>query len=131
MGIAFVAIGGAIGSVARYLLGLAVERFSATAGVPLGTFLVNVLGCFLVGGALGALGSAAPGSPVANQSLRLLLITGVLGGFTTFSALGGETFLLSREGYFWIATGNVISNILVGLMAVWGGHRLFAYLMGI
>ena len=103
--------GGFIGSVARYLLGGAVERLLAAAKFPFGTLTVNILGCFLIGVVGGLSGTA-----------RLFFIVGVLGGFTTFSSFGNETFALLRGGEPLKAFGNVALQVIVGLLAVWLGQ---------
>ncbi len=129
MTILLVAVGGAAGSVARYLVGLGALRFAAASAFPFATILVNVLGCFLLGGVLALVGSAGP-STSAVASFRLLIITGFLGGFTTFSAFAGETVLLAREGALGFAVGNVVAHVVLSLLAVAVGHRLAAYFIG-
>lgn len=99
----FVAMGGALGSMARYWVGSALN----TTGFPWGTLAVNVLGSAAIG-VLGALNLGAPG--------RLLLITGVLGGFTTFSAFSLETGLLYERAP-WLAAIYVAASVLLGLGA--------------
>jgi CrcB protein len=87
-------LGGGIGSLLRYLVGVAAAgrfgAFSPSAGWPWGTFAVNLLGCFVMGLCFRLLPLPADGPPTA----RLLLMTGVLGGFTTFSAFALDTALL-------------------------------------
>lgn len=116
--------GGFIGSIFRYALGSLV---TATAGAgtashrfPVGTLLVNVLGCLAMG-LLGAIGQQA--SPWSTGT-RLFLFTGVLGGFTTFSAFGYETFELARTGNMSLALLNVAAQLLLGMAAVVVGYRL-------
>jgi fluoride exporter len=116
-----VALGGAIGAVARYVVGTAVQ--SAAGGpFPLGTLSVNVLGCFLIG-VLGAMFAVAPGHPA-----RLFLITGVLGGFTTFSSFGFETLNLLRSGAVGLVLGNMLLSNIGGLLAAAAGYALSARL---
>lgn len=113
--------GGFLGSVARYLLSTVVS--SGTAGrtaFPTGTLAVNVLGCFLIG-ALAAFGART--TPWSAGG-RLFLFTGVLGGFTTFSAFGHETFALAREGRWGLAAANVAVQLGCGLLAVAAGYRV-------
>ena len=116
--------GGFIGSVLRYACGSFVATLvgpaSVSARFPAGTLLVNVLGCLLIG-LLGAVGQHA--SPWSNGA-RLFLFTGVLGGFTTFSAFGYETFELARTGSVSVALLNVAAQLVVGLAAVLAGYRL-------
>ena len=119
-----VGAGGAAGSVARYGVtagarALVGDRF------PVGTLAVNAMGC-LVAGVLLAL--AAEGELTENQ--RLLLMAGVLGGFTTFSAFGAETFALASEGQLVRAGLNIMLNVFVSLGAVWAGWALFRWTAG-
>jgi CrcB protein len=115
-----IAAGGALGAIARHALGSAVTaRASAWAGYPVGTFAVNALGCFLAGLLLGA----AVRSPLSVE-LRAFLGVGVLGGFTTFSAFGGEVFLLLQNGANAIAFAYALASVVTALVAVWAGVAL-------
>jgi CrcB protein len=120
-----IACGGAIGSVARYWLQGAVYSLTGLA-FPLGTVVVNVLGCFLIG-LLYALFSGP--FPVRDE-IRIGLMVGVLGGFTTFSAFSLETLLMGQEGRTGLAFLNVLLSCVLGLLAVWCGHRLAVYYFG-
>ena len=112
-----VALGGAIGSVARYKLSGYVLHQTIDWRFPAGTFAVNVLGC-LVAGVLAAL---AEKQNLLSPDARLLLFTGLLGGFTTFSAFGLETMFLLKRGEVGIAAANVVLSVLAGLAALWIG----------
>lgn len=113
--IAAVALGGALGSVARYGVALALTRVHSS--FPWSILAVNVVGCFLIGaiGQWGGLAVAVPGW------LRPLVITGFLGGLTTFSTFGYDTLRLISAGEHTAAAGNVAANLLLGLGAVWLG----------
>lgn len=114
---AAVFLGAGLGGVARYAVNLAIAR--AYAGVfPLATFLVNVAGCFLAGVAITWLTER---TPTASDNWRLLLVVGVLGGFTTFSTFGYETYRAIREGYAATAILNAGASVVLGLAAVWLG----------
>jgi CrcB protein len=110
-----VALGGAIGSVLRYETGAFVLRQVGTSPFPWGTFTVNVAGC-LIAGLLAGLGEHF-GFLTAN--VRLLLFTGFLGGFTTFSAFGVETIGLVERGDFALAGTYVLLSVACGLAALW------------
>jgi CrcB protein len=112
-----VALGGAFGSVARFQLSGLVLRHTVDWRFPAGTFSVNVVGC-LVAGVLAAL---AEKHDFFEPDLRLLLFTGFLGGFTTFSAFGLETMYLLKRGDIAIAAANVLLSVAVGLVALWVG----------
>lgn len=109
--ILLVALGGALGSVARYKLSGLVLHHTPDWKFPAGTFTVNVLGC-LIAGILAAL---AERYEFFTPQVRLLLFTGVLGGFTTFSAFGLETVLLMHKGEYGVAAANVILSVVVGV----------------
>jgi CrcB protein len=119
-----VAVGGAIGSVARHGVNLWMAR---SVGQPafLSTLIVNVLGCGIIGALAGQLAS---GRLTMSPSLRLFVFVGLLGGFTTFSSFGLDTFTLAREGRFYAAAFNVSVHVAVGLLAVAcgfaAGHRI-------
>lgn len=118
--LALVALGGGLGSAARYAVtGLAQRAAGATAW-PVGTLTVNVTGSLLIGLFAGlALGRSPP-----TEGLRLLLVTGVLGGYTTFSAFSLENLLLLRQGALAVAAGNAALQVLLGLAAAAAGFAL-------
>lgn len=115
-----VALGGAFGAVARLKLSGWVLHRTLEWRFPLGTFLVNVLGCLVIG----LLGGLAAKEDLLSPAVRLFLFTGVLGGFTTFSAFGLETFYLIRRGELLVAGANVVLSVLVGLIALWLGFSV-------
>lgn len=119
-----VALGGAIGSAARFLCGAGVSRIAVLASFPWSTLAVNVTGCFIIGFA-GGLGAS---KQIFTEAGRLFLFTGILGGFTTFSAFGLETFYLLRQGQMLLALGNVALQLVLGLGAVAIGYRLAEFL---
>lgn len=112
-----VALGGALGSVARYKLSGLVLHQVPDWRFPAGTFAVNVIGC-LVAGILAAL---AEKHDIFTAEARLLLFTGILGGFTTFSAFGLETIHLVKRGETLVAASYVLLSVAVGLGALWLG----------
>lgn len=114
-----VAAGGAIGSVFRYFAGLAVQRLSS-GELPMGTFVVNVVGCFLIG----AFAAAAETRPALAAETRLFFVVGVLGGFTTFSSFGYEAFELLRRGQAQLALLHVAGQCLLGIGAVAIAYQL-------
>ena len=101
-----VAIGGGLGASGRYLAGLLVRNLFQ-GDFPWGTLAVNVTGCFLIGMVAGKTGSS-------ETTLRLFLVVGILGGFTTFSAFGYETLRLLQDGN----PGGALFNVAAG---VWAG----------
>jgi CrcB protein len=105
-----IGLGGGLGSIARYLLGGAVQR-SSHAGFPMGTLVVNVIGCV----AVGLLWRAFMGDP-REQQLRAALVIGFCGGFTTFSAFSLETVGLIQGGEWGKASLYVITSVGAGLL---------------
>jgi CrcB protein len=114
-----IALGAAIGANLRYGLSTwAAQRLGAT--WPYGTFIVNVLGCL----AIGVLLTLAATRLTLSEPLRLFLVTGLLGGFTTFSTFGYESFTLITRGD-WLGAGLYIGgSMIVGLAAVFLGASL-------
>lgn len=124
--IALVAAGGAVGSVLRYLFsGFLQQR--AGFEFPWGTLGVNLVGCL----AIGFLGAALTGPLLLRNEYRLILIVGLLGGFTTFSAFGWETLALAREGRLHLALLNIGLSNGLGLAAVWAGMAASRKLFGV
>lgn len=114
-----VGLGGFAGAVARYLLGGWVLYHTLSAKFPWSTFAVNILGCL----AIGVLSGLAERLDWFTPSMRLLLLTGLLGGFTTFSAFGLETVHLLRRGELGIAVSYALASVLVCTLAVWIGMK--------
>ena len=118
--IILVGIGGFIGAVFRFLLSGFVHRLVPLSEFPFGTLAVNVVGCLLIG----LLNGLAETRQVIGPELRLFLMIGMLGGFTTFSAFGYETLELIRDAEVSRAMGNVFLQVFLGLVAVWLGDML-------
>ena len=118
--ILLVGTGGFIGSAARYAASGAVHRLIPGFSFPWGTVFVNVLGCFLIG----LVATLVQSRQLLTPETRLLVMIGVLGGFTTFSTFGYETFALLRDGEPLRAFANVAIQLIVGLGAVWLGFSL-------
>ena len=121
--ILLVGAGGFAGSVLRYIVNREVQQlFATTPGFPYGVLVVNVAGCFVIG-LLGGL-AASHGWFNSTGGMRAFLFVGFLGGFTTFSAFGFDTFNLMRDGALAQAFANVALQVCLGLGAVWAGYRL-------
>lgn len=110
----WIALGGAAGAVSRYLVTLGCQRWAEN--FPVATLIVNVTGCFCLGALL-----QSAWLPAAT---RLAIGTGLLGGLTTFSTFGHETFRALEKGQWNLALGNVAANLILGLLAVWAGVAL-------
>lgn len=118
------AAGGAAGTLARY--GVSVWADRAAKGVfPAGTMAVNLAGCFLIGAAWALFERS-----LVSPAQRLFLMTGFLGGFTTFSTFGLETFSLLREGEYWSAALNAAANNIFGVALVLAGFFCANFIMG-
>ena len=121
-----IAVGGALGSVLRYAAQGWMHRWVG-GNFPVGTMTVNVAGCLIIG----AIAAATAGPALLREELRIALMVGVLGGFTTFSAFGLETFNLANVGQFRLAIANVVLSCSLGLAAVWLGYRLTERWLGV
>lgn len=119
LNIALVAAGGAIGSVLRYLVGLAAAR-SLGPAFPFGTLTVNLVGGFLIGLVAGVFAMRAD----APQELRVFLITGCLGGFTTFSAFSLDVVTLLERGDSGLAALYLLVSVGFSVAAVFAGLAL-------
>ena len=109
--ILLVAIGGAVGSIARYLMASSIQTATGWE-FPVGTVLVNLLGCFLIG----ILYVLLVARPDPRHDLRALLMVGVMGGFTTFSSFSLETVTLAMNGNYTGATLNVVISVAACLV---------------
>ena len=118
----YVALGGALGSVSRYLVGIWAQTASKSIDFPYGTLTVNLIGCFVIG----FLSQLAETRGAFASESRTLVFIGVLGGFTTFSSFGNDTINLLRDGKTFNALANVCANVIFGLALVWSG-RVAAY----
>ena len=114
--VAGVAVAGALGALARYGIGSVVSaRYSGA--FPLGTFLINVSGSFL----LGLLFAVLTEQVLLSPALRATVTVGFLGAFTTFSTFSLETFRLLEDGALGVAALNALGSLAAGLVAVWLG----------
>ena len=114
-----IALGGSIGTLFRYWLAGLVSRQRGET-FPWGTMTVNLVGCFLAG----AVFYLAEERFMMSPNVRAAILIGLLGGFTTFSAYGLQTFALLRDGEFGWAALNVGASNILGLLMVWAGYAL-------
>jgi CrcB protein len=115
-----IALGGATGSIARYLISTATYTQFGVIRFPLGTLVVNSLGCLVVG----ILAGLVQKHDLFSDDIRLMLFMGIAGGFTTFSALGLETFELLRHEEWMLASTYVLASVLIGVAMVGLGYAL-------
>ena len=120
-----IALGGALGSVARFFLsGVVANQFGAT--FPWGTLVVNVTGSFAIGFFFTL---TEPGGRVfAASNARQFFMTGICGGYTTFSSFSLQTLNLARDGEWLRAGANTIGSVAACLVAVWLGHFCASFL---
>ena len=115
---AMVGLGGFLGALARFTVSGVIQESFLKGVFPIGTLLVNMLGCVLIGLFLGV----SDARDIFTVQVRLFLVVGVLGGFTTFSTFGYETFMMISEGDYLKAIVNVMAHIVFGVTLVWGGY---------
>jgi CrcB protein len=111
-------VGGFIGTCLRYLFNVVIYRLLDYPSFPYGTFVINVLGCLIIG----LLSGLAESRVVFTPEVRVFIFIGILGGFTTFSTFGYETFSMMRDGQFILAATNVGLQVILGLAGVWLGY---------
>jgi CrcB protein len=116
-----VGAGGFVGSVARYKIGTFLLHHSSSWRFSLSTFAINVSGCFIIG----VMAALAERHHFFSPDTRLFLFTGLLGGYTTFSAFGLEGTFLMRRGEIAVALVYALLSVLCGFVAVWLGFRIF------
>ncbi len=114
-----IAIGGALGSIARYWVGSAVANRLGTR-FPYGTFVINITACVIIGFSLTFLAKRVDLSP----AWRFLVPVGFIGAYSTFSTYEWETLSTLRAGAFFLAALYAVSSLILGLAAVWGGSMI-------
>jgi fluoride exporter len=122
----YVVIGGAIGTLARYMISVAALPISQT--LPWGTISINILGSFVIG-FFGTLTLSQGRFPV-SEDIRLFVMVGLCGGFTTFSSFSLQTLDLLRSGATLRASINVIASVVLCVAAVAVGHAVAAHYNG-
>ncbi len=118
LSILYVGIGGFWGCISRYLLASWSQQVSGTTNFPIGTLLVNIVGCL----AIGLIAGLVESRQLMSEGMRILILTGFLGGFTTYSAFGLQTTQLIRDGALLFALTNVGLHIFLGIGAAWLGY---------
>lgn len=118
-------VAGGCGSLMRYSVTGWAQRLSSGT-FPVGTLLVNILGC----AAIGFLTPLLTGPVLVREEYRIALLIGLLGGFTTFSTYGWETVSLIDDGQRWMALANIFASNMFGLAAAWVASRLSATVYG-
>jgi CrcB protein len=116
-----VAVGGALGSMARHAVNHLVHAHWSVTRFPVATAVINVAGCLAIGLLAGLIAS---GRIALRFYWREFVFVGLLGGFTTFSTFGLDTFLLGRTHSTGAAAANVAIQVVGGMLALWAGYRL-------
>ena len=118
----FVAIGGALGAISRYFLQNIIQKLS-NCSFPTGTLFVNVIGCFILGIII-----SYDNEHIISLSFKSFMIFGLLGGFTTFSAFGFETFSFLKDGQLLFASINILASVFLSIIGIWLGHIIGKFL---
>jgi CrcB protein len=113
-------MGGAVGSILRFITSRLAARYVSAGWLFAGTFAVNMAGCFLIGLFAGWMLAHEP----ENRTLRLLLIVGFCGGYTTFSTFALENLRLLETNQWGLFVSYTLASVAFGLLAVWGGMKL-------
>jgi CrcB protein len=113
-----VGIGGFVGAILRFVIGAQAQEFSRSVTFPFGTLVVNVVGCLVIG----FLSYLVEVRGALTPNIRVLLMSGLIGAFTTFSSFSLETLNLLFGGKILLALTNLAANNLLGLAAVWIGR---------
>lgn len=113
-------IGAGLGGLMRFLASTAVQKACNGWVFPLGTFVVNISGCLVIG----FLAQLAESKNLLEPEFRAFFLIGILGGYTTFSSFGYETLQLIRSGEFVYAAANAVLQVILGLAFVWLGTVL-------
>ncbi|RMH31869.1 MAG: fluoride efflux transporter CrcB [Planctomycetota bacterium] len=124
--IGLIFIGAGLGGVARYAIAGWTQPIAGDS-FPIGTLVVNVIGCALIG----FLGAAFAGPVLIREEYRVAILVGALGGFTTFSTFGRETFDLAADRQWLFAALNLVLSNGLGLAAVWLGTRVAGRYYGV
>ena len=115
-----VGVGGAVGSMLRFLTSRLSARYISSDWALAGTFITNIIGCFIIGIIAGWLLL----NTGKSQGLPLLLVAGFCGGYTTFSAFAFENVQLLQSGHILFSVRYILFSVALGLLAVWGGMKL-------
>ena len=115
----FIALGGSLGSIARYWVGAAISNRWGTK-FPYGTFVINISACVIIGFALTFLGRRVE----LNPAWRYLIPVGFVGAYSTFSTYEWETFATLQSGAFFLAALYALISLFLGLIAVWCGSMI-------
>ncbi|SHK45758.1 fluoride efflux transporter CrcB [Epilithonimonas mollis] len=113
----YIFLGGGVGSILRFLISNYTQKFWNINAFPLGTFLVNITGCFLIGCLSGYFMKV-------DNSLKYLLITGLCGGYTTFSTFSAENFSLLQNSNYGILILYSLLSLIIGIMMVFLGFQI-------
>lgn len=117
-------LGSGLGGVCRYVVGRGVQSyFPAGTVFPWGTFVVNILGCLLIGLLYGLFNRCVP-SGFISQQMRLLLTVGFCGGFTTFSTFINENYILFQSSDFFLPLAYVAASVIAGFILLYAGYAV-------
>lgn len=122
--ILFVALGSGIGGASRYVLSKVIQE-NSTSGFPLGTLIVNITGCLL----LGIIYAFIEKGSEMGDGMKLFLTVGLCGGFTTFSTFMNDNLLMLNDSKLWWSIAYLIASVAGGFLLLYAGYRLINYLL--
>lgn len=118
----WVMAGSGLGGLLRFIIGKLAIPLDTSAGFPIGTVLINIIGSFVIG-YFGTL-TLHSGKYAVSENVRIFVMIGICGGFTTFSSFSLQTFEMARTGAWGRALANILLSVLLCMAAVAAGHRL-------
>ena len=124
LNVLLIALAGGLGAVARYSTGLIVIRIIPEEHFPWATFTVNMIGCLLFGIIFSATDSATQWTPETLARIRMVLLTGFMGAFTTYSTFAFQSAILIQQDKWALAFGNIAGQTVIGILAIFAGLYL-------
>jgi fluoride exporter len=124
LNITLIGIAGGLGAIARYSTGLLIIRYLPEEHFPWATFTINMLGCLLFGLIFAATQTTTQYDPETLARIRMVLLTGFMGAFTTYSTYAFQSAIFLQDAKYGLAIGNIAGQTIIGLLAIFAGLYL-------